>query len=195
MAVVLAGGRSSRARGHKACRRIAGRPWLHHQCRHLRRQGFRQVRVVLGFSAMNTARCVPPGVRRIWNRNRALGSFASLQAGVRAARGGVLVVPVDAWPAAPSTLYRLRQALRGAPAAVPAWRGQGGHPVLLSGQSAAILAASPLSGTARLDRVLAAVPARRIAVRDRSVRGNMNRRRDWLLYLRCRNLRRPLWTG
>ncbi len=195
MAVVLAGGRSSRARGRKACRRIDGRSWLGHQCRHLRAQGFRQVHVVVGFSAIKTARCAPSGVRRIWNRKRAHGPFASLQAGLQTVRGVVLVLPVDAWPPAPATIYRLRQALRGAPAAVPVWRGRGGHPVLLSPDMVAAIRGLPGSAAGRLDHMLASVATRRVSVRDRSIRHNMNRSGDWSLYLRYRKLRRPLWTG
>ena len=199
MALLLAGGRSSRARTHKGCRRVEGRPWLYRQCRVLRSQGFAQVRVVLGYSAMGAARCVPSGVRRIWNRNRAGGPFASLRAGLRAglrgARGPVLVVLVDAWLPSPATICRLRLGLRGAYAAIPVWRGRGGHPALLSHELAAAIAGSVHSPKERLDHVLASAGARRIAVQDRSVRRNMNRRRDWWLYLRCRKLRRPLWMG
>lgn len=195
MALVLAGGRSSRARGRKACRRIDGRSWLGNQCRHLRSQGFRQVHVVVGFSAAKTARCVPPGVRRIWNRERMHNAFASLQAGLRGVRSAVLVIPIDARPPAPATIYRLRQALRGAPAAVPIWRGRGGHPVLLSPYMVAEIQRLPNSAAGRLDYLLASAAARRVSVQDRSIRGNMNRPSDWLLYLRCRKLRRPLWTG
>ena len=195
MAVVLAGGRSSRARAPKGCRPIEGRPWLYRQCRRLRSRGFAQVRVVLGFSAMNTARCVPPGVRRIWNRDRAGGPFASLRAGVRGAHGPVLVVLVDAWPPAPATICRLRQGLRGACAATPTWRGKGGHPALLSHDLATAIAGHGNPAKERLDHVLASAGAHRIAVQDRSIRRNMNRRRDWALYLRYRKLRRPLWTG
>lgn len=195
MAVVLAGGRSSRARAPKACRRIDGRPWLYHQCHRLRSQGFEQVRVVLGFHAMNTARCAPPGVRRIWNRDRAGGPFASLCAGLRGARGAVLVVPVDAWPAAPASIYRLRQGVRGARAAIPIWRGRGGHPAWLSDDLARSIARRSHGGGGRLDHVLASAGARRIQVQDYSIRRNMNRRRDWSFYLRNRKLRRPLWTG
>ncbi len=195
MALLLAGGRSSRARTHKGCRRVDGRPWLYRQCRFLRSQGFAQVRVVLGYSAMGAARCVPPGVRRIWNKNRAGGPFASLRAGLRGARGPVLVVLVDAWLPSPATICRLRQGLRGARAALPAWRGRGGHPALLSHELAAAIARSAHSPKERLDRVLASAGARRIAVQDRSIRCNMNRRRDWRIYLRCRKLRRPLWKG
>ena len=195
MAVVLAGGRSSRARAPKGCRPIEGRPWLYRQCRRLRSRGFAQVRVVLGFSAMNTARCVPPGVRRIWNRDRAGGPFASLRAGVRGAHGPVLVVLVDACPPSLATIYRLRQGLRGACAAIPAWRGRGGHPALLSRDLASAIAGHANPAEERLDRMLASSGARRIAVQDRSIRSNKNRSRDWALYLRYRKLRRPLWTG
>ncbi|WP_363320784.1 nucleotidyltransferase family protein [Acidiferrobacter sp.] len=194
IAVVLAGGRSSRAHAHKGCRRIEGHSWLYRQCRHLRSQGFRQVRVVLGFSAMHTARCAPPEVRRIWNRNRARAPFASLCAGLRGVHGPTLVLPVDAWPPSRATIYRLRQGLRGARAATPTWGGRAGHPVLLSDDLTTAIARLASSTKERLDHVLASAGARRIAVQDRSIRRNMNRRRDWSLYLRCRKLRRPLWT-
>lgn len=195
MAVVLAAGRSSRARASKACRGIKGRPWLYHQCRRLRAQGFEQIRVVLGFRATDTARCAPPGVRRIWNRDRAGGPFASLCAGLRGARGAVLVVPVDAWPPAAASIYRLRQGLRGARAAIPSWRGQGGHPPLLSDDLARAIARGSHAVGGRLDHVLASAHACRVEVQDRSIRRNMNRRRDWSIYLRNRKLRRPLWMG
>ncbi len=183
-AVILAGGRSHRNGRHKACRRYRARAWLAFLCRPLRRAGL-GVRVVVGLRAAQASRCVPQGVRRRWNRAARHGSpLGSLQAGLWGRPEAVLVMPVDVPPPSGTLLGRLRHALRPEGACVPAYRGRRGHPVLLGARLAHRLRAAD-ARTERLDRIVAGGPCTSCATQARSVRQNLNRPRDWRLYVRA----------
>lgn len=193
--VILSGGRGSRAKGSKACRFVAHSAWIAHQCRELRKQRCTQIRVVVGFSAGRVARCVPLGVRKLCNTRPAFGPFSSLQKGLTCVKEAVLVVPIDAALPTAATLFRMRRALRLGAAVIPAWRGRGGHPILLGAALAVSLAHVPPSPSHRLDRFLRSASCRRVPTQDRSVLVNLNKSSDWALYLRHQNLRRPLWMA
>lgn len=194
MALILAAGRSARSPGHKACRLHRGAVWLRRQCRDLRQSGCSEIRVVVGFSAHRVARCAPPYVRITRNKHPARGPFSSIQAGLKNIRQTVLIVPVDTPPPSRATLCRLRHALQCQQAAIPIWRGRGGHPVLLSAEFSVAVGKLPWSAAARLDVVLRGSLCVRLSVQDRSVAKNLNRPRDWLSYIRNPQQRRPVWT-
>ena len=195
MAIVLAAGRSSRTRGHKACRRVKGQSWLVRQCHDLRKRGYGPIRVVLGYSARRVARCVPPGIHRLWHPKASRGPFSSLQRGVANTKANVLILPLDVPLPKVGTLQRLRKALRHEQAVIPVWRGRGGHPVLLSAALAQGFARMPLTPTTRLDLVLRNSPCCRVPTQDRSILTNLNRSRDWSIYRQNHNLRKSLWMG
>ena len=136
VAILTAGGRSSRMGRPKALLEWGGRPLIQHQVDAL--AGLREVIVVLGHGATSIRPFVPTGhrVRIVENPSWELGRTSSLLAGLRAVTGlpeGVLIVAVDQ-PLAPTALTEMFYAHKpSAPLSQPAFRGQRGHPVLFRG--------------------------------------------------------------
>lgn len=187
LALLLAGGRSQRARGHKACRRFQGRSWLAWQCHALRAAGFRQIRVVLGRQPGRAVRCLPQGYKRRWNPGARTGPFSSLQTGLRGQPQPTLLLPLDVPLPDRTTLYHLARAGRRQPAALPIRRGRGGHPVML-GKSLVrrLQELNPADPASRLDWQLRLSGAARTPTRNPFVGMNLNRQRDWRAFLRAR---------
>ena len=187
LALLRAGGRSRRARGHKACRRFQGRTWLAWQCKTLRAAGFRQIRVVLGRQPGRAVRCLPQGIKRRWNPRARTGPFSSLQTGLRGQPHSTLLLPLDVPLPDRATLYRLARACRHQPAALPISHGRGGHPVMLGKSLVRRLQGLDSSDPAsRQDWQLRLSGAARTPTRNPFVGMNLNRQRDWRAFLRTR---------
>lgn len=183
--VVLAAGEGRRAGGPKAWIQVAGRPWLSHQLQALSRAPVGRLMVVLAAPPPEAFAELLPEENWALNPQPELGPFHSLQCGLRAlgvprAVPGVFVLPVDVPAPSPEVFEALSRALPGAPAAVPEFEGRGGHPVLLSGESAnLLLKVDPAAPVARLDRWLREAHARRVPVLDARVRMDLNSSLDF----------------
>jgi molybdenum cofactor cytidylyltransferase len=186
--VVLAAGRSSRMGEPKGLVPFRGRPWLLAQLDAIASAGGRAV-IVLGTDRERYLQALPGLAQRArlaFNDDPDRGPFSSLQCGLAAATSAapaaaVFVLPVDVPAASPAVWRALRQALAGSPTAdavVPELEGRGGHPVLLSPSTAALLQSRP--ATSRLDVELAALPQiLRAPVKDPFIRLNLNAPPDW----------------
>jgi CTP:molybdopterin cytidylyltransferase MocA len=192
-AVLLAGGRSRRSgRRHKACRRLPGerRSWLDRQIDVLRAAGAHRIVLVLGHRPRRVFACLHRRITAVRNPHPAHGSFSSLLYGLSAARGDVLVVPVDT-PLPPAVeLRRMLRTRHGSDAVVPMGHdGRGGHPVLLSQRFARNLTQlDPRNPEARLDvqlRNLAPERRRHLRLAVRSTRLNLNTEQAWRRYLQA----------
>ncbi len=191
-AVLLAGGRSQRSgRRHKACRRLPGerRSWLDRQIDALRAAGIGRIVLVLGHRPRRVLACLHRRVVLVRNPQPALGAFASLQYGLRAARDEALVSPMDTPLPAGAELRHMLRARRATDAVIAVGRdGRGGHPVLLSRRFAQRLAQlDPTDAASRLDaqlRALAPEHRRRLKLKARSTRLNLNTEQAWRAYVR-----------
>ncbi|WP_225753461.1 NTP transferase domain-containing protein [Actinotalea sp. Marseille-Q4924] len=137
--VVLAAGAGRRFGGPKAL--VPG--WLADRCSALADGGCTDVVVVLGASASEASRLVPPGARVVVARDWERGLSASLAAGLAAARDGgavaALVVLVDTPGLTARAVERVLEATRGSSddtdlstaLAQATYDGVPGHPVLL----------------------------------------------------------------
>ncbi|MFH1466369.1 MAG: NTP transferase domain-containing protein [Pseudomonadota bacterium] len=177
LGVIPAAGASARMRAPKGMLRIGGEPLVHLQCRALLAR-CAEVVVVVGWAASALARELPPGARAVraeaWWRQRQADSLRLALTGEETA---LLVQPVDVPPPSLAVLDAL---LAAGVDAVPCWRGQPGHPVLLRGESIRRLArASPEGGLRALLRDAARVP-----VGDERVLWNLNRPADLVRWLR-----------
>jgi CTP:molybdopterin cytidylyltransferase MocA len=155
LGVLLAAGAGTRMGRPKALvRDPSGVPWVELGCRMLRAAGCGDVVVVLGAQAGAARALVPDDARVVVAHDWALGTSASLRAGLRSAEAtevpGVLVSLVDL-PELPATVGR-RVVDRAGPDPVSAlvravFHGRPGHPVLIGRAHWAALAAT-VSGDA-----------------------------------------------
>ncbi len=134
-AVILAAGESTRMRRVKATVRVGGQTLLDHAARPFVSIGARVV-VVTGFFAEEVEPvCVAMGAVVARNVAPHRGMASSIRTGLRRVDEDVVFVhPVDCPGVKPVTLQFLLSVLAGFPdvhAAVPLYRGKGGHPVLL----------------------------------------------------------------
>jgi molybdenum cofactor cytidylyltransferase len=138
VAVVTAAGSAERFGGKKLLAPVAGEPLLDHTIRSLLEGGVTEVIVVVSadarrelardVGAMNDAR-----VRPLENPDPSRGMFSSIQVGVAAAVGDVLLVlPGDMPYVRPETVRALIAKYRERPAIVsPRYNGKRGHPVVI----------------------------------------------------------------
>lgn len=168
--IVLCAGGSTRMGRPKGLLERDGTPLIVLHVRSFAALGL-PVRVVLGAEEERHRVVLPATVQILvnpsWKETGPSESAALALAGVARA----LLTPVDVPPARPETLRAL---LAGEGDAVPAWRGQDGHPVRLD-------APHP---PGRLDHRL--VGARRVPVEDPDCVLNLNTPRDWEAWLRAR---------
>jgi molybdenum cofactor cytidylyltransferase len=181
--VLLAAGRSSRMGEPKGLVAFAGRPWIETQLAAL--AGRRAV-VVLGHDAPRYLEAIPDLARRfevVVNPDPDRGPFSSLQVGLAAVRASApaFVLPVDVPAASAAVWDALEEALGPeVDAAVPAFEGRGGHPVLLAPPFIARLRGrDPASPGARLDVELRSAMACQVPTDDPRVRMNLNAPEDW----------------
>ncbi|MBI5837471.1 MAG: nucleotidyltransferase family protein [Candidatus Eisenbacteria bacterium] len=203
--VVLAAGEGRRAGGPKAWKLVRGRPWLAHQLEALSELRLASIVAVLGEPPPETPRGLLAGLRWAINLRPELGPFSSLQIGLSESPPDmpVFVLPVDvpvpglpvfealcgafhaAWkrrvvPAAGAAAGRRT----GSPllAAVPLFKGRGGHPVLLAAEACGeLLRMDVASPGARLDVWLRSQGPRitRLETGDERVVTNLNTAKDF----------------
>ena len=146
--VVLAAGRSTRMGTPKALVEFEGRPLVEHLLAPPLVREFGDVVVVLGRDAEAVRPLVGRlGYRHVVNPDPDRGRTGSVQAGLRAlgtAFRTAFVHPVDCPIILPGTYLSVAAAIGSADVAVPVYRGNGGHPPLVSAKIIPqILAARP----------------------------------------------------
>jgi len=146
--VVLAAGRSTRMGTPKALVQFEGRPLLEHLLAPALIREFGDVVVVLGHHADALRPIVDRlGYRHVMNPDPDRGRTGSVQAGLRALRPAVRAVfvqGVDCPLILPGTYLALAAAIGSADVVIPSYRGNHGHPPLISAAMIPrILAAGP----------------------------------------------------
>lgn len=120
----------------KALLDFDGETFLNRLVRIYTASGLRPVLVVLGHQSEAIRASLPPAVEVARNPDPERGQFSSLQTGLRSLPphlDGVLYQPIDFPAVHESTLQALIGAFRpGVPLVIPRYRGERGHPVLLS---------------------------------------------------------------
>jgi nicotine blue oxidoreductase len=165
---------------------FAGRPWIEAQLAAL---GGRRAVVVFGHDGPRYLEAIPDlptRVEVVVNPDPDRGPFSSLQVGLAALGAPVrptpaFVLPVDVPAASPALWHALEEALGPElDAAIPAFQGRGGHPVLLAAPFMARLGRlDPASPDARLDVALRSAKALLVETGDPRVRMNLNAPEDW----------------
>ncbi len=137
--LILAAGESSRMGTDKALLTYRGRTFLETIIATLRAASIERVAVVLGHHAEEIQRAVNlPGVEVVVNHDYQQGQTSSLQAGLRALERedleAVVLSLVDHPAVSAETIGALIEAfkLSHAPVVVPTFKGQRGHPVVVS---------------------------------------------------------------
>jgi len=186
--IVLAAGKSSRAGMPKGLIDVDGRPWLEHQLDALRRNGLRNIVVVLGHHAERYLPILEQrSVRHATNPAPDRGPFSSLQVGLAALNPGssAWVLPLDVPCPSREVWMALQQKFAddSSEVVLPTYGGRGGHPVLLSSSMVQALAALPVDHPdSRLDRQIHALSADRVGrveVKDPRVLDNLNTAEDF----------------
>jgi CTP:molybdopterin cytidylyltransferase MocA len=142
-AVILAAGRSTRAEGPKALRRIGDRSWIEALVLHYGALGAVRIAVTWNPSvshdiAISRYRDVTIVDNHEWSRG--MRHSAALGIAAVGTELPLLLAPVDTVPPKALLAATLLEAIgRGAPAAAPSFEGKGGHPVALSARLAASL--------------------------------------------------------
>jgi CTP:molybdopterin cytidylyltransferase MocA len=175
-------------------RHADGRSWLEMQLAAYHEAGLKHVVLVLGHHETEYRAAAPwktqtPYVQIVVNPKPDDGPFSSLQCGLEVLPPGrtAFASPVDVpCPRGPlwETLAKA-QANTGAWALMPAFEGNGGHPVLLGADFIAKLLKRP--PTSRLDeelRALADGQLKRVSSADARVVRNLNTREDFEAFLR-----------
>jgi len=141
--VVLAAGAGTRMGMPKALVVRDGVPWVARACRLLLDSGCDRVVVVLGASADEALAFVPTdaAVSTIVNDDWPSGMASSLRAGLSAASGGAALITLVDTPGLPLEAVR-RVLASGSPLARASFEGRPGHPVLISSEHWAAVAAS-----------------------------------------------------
>ena len=137
--LILAAGESTRMGSDKALLRFRGRSFLETILAALRDASLERIAVVLGHHAEEIQRAVNlAGVAVVINPEYRRGQTSSFQAGLRALHGtdldAVVLCLVDHPAVSSQTVRTLVDSFRqsNAPVVIPTYRGQRGHPVLIS---------------------------------------------------------------
>ncbi|WP_215843407.1 nucleotidyltransferase family protein [Acidithiobacillus montserratensis] len=189
VAVILAGGRSSRSGTlHKSCRKVPGdlRSWIDRQVDRLRYAGFAPVIVVTGLRPQRVHRCLHRRVSFRHHFKAVQGPFSTLQRAVKNIRNPLLIVQTDTVLPSVSDLQCLRRTMQNqtiAAASMVNDCGSGGHPLMLSGFMArnlqALLWENP---DARLDKQLSYLPPEQYKRLNRKMDHSfprLNTQREW----------------
>ncbi len=193
--VVLAAGRSTRMGTPKALVEFEGRPLVEHLLAPPLLREFGDVVVVLGHDADAVRPVVARlGYRHVVNPDPDRGRTGSAHAGLRALRAAfraVFVHPVDCPIILPQTYLAVATAIGPADVAVPVYRGNRGHPPLVSAKIIPqILAArpdEPLRGLLQARDVV----RRLVEVDDPGVLVNVDRPEDLEQLKSLRTVDRP----
>ncbi|HEY3448627.1 MAG TPA: NTP transferase domain-containing protein [Myxococcales bacterium] len=149
--VLLAGGASSRMKGRPKAllRDESGRTFIERLVEALRRGGCRAVIVVGGRHVAEIAQELPEDALLVRNPRWESGQLSSAQAGLRAAlaiaASRVVLHLVDQPLIRPADVAKVLGSLGGADLAIAAHRGEPGHPIALSAQTAERVARSRAS--------------------------------------------------
>ena len=180
LGVILSAGRSTRMGSPKALLPWRDGIFLAGCCRSLSHADL--LSVVISDPALSAS--APEGVQLIHNSDPDRGGpFRSLALALRAQPcRRALVLPVDCPRVSPETVALLLHDRNGTPPAVlPTFRGQPGHPVLLSGPAIErVLQLDERGEASTLRQVLAEQGALRVPVNDGSVLDNINTPSDLL---------------
>lgn len=185
-AVILAAGRSTRAEGPKALRRVGDMAWIEELVLHYQALGASRIAVT-----WNPAVPHDIGISRyrdvviVENAQWSLGMRHSAALGIAAAGTELplLLAPVDTVPPKALLAATLLEAIgRGAPAAAPSYLGKGGHPVALSAPLAASLCRH--ADGVPLDAFLKDSGLEKIPFDDPDSVRNLNDEASWLEWLR-----------
>jgi molybdenum cofactor cytidylyltransferase len=153
--LILAAGESSRMRRDKALLTYRGHTFLETLILSLRGAGVRDITVVLGHHAEEIERVVDlAGVRVVLNLDYQHGQTSSLQAGLAAVRSlapdAVILCLVDHPAVSAEIVGKLISSFEKdrPPAVIPTYRGERGHPVVISRTLFAEILALPPDGAA-----------------------------------------------
>ena len=168
--VVLAAGASSRMGHPKALTRIGAETALE---RIVRAASGMRVLVVVG-EHEDAIRAAHPALDVRWVRNPRpeMGRTGSLQRGLTAARGDVLVLPVDHPLVRADTIAML--AARREAWVVPTHRGRGGHPIKLGAMGIAAAMSAPAQTPLREIPRMVGLEVTRIEVDDPGILANLD---------------------
>ncbi|MFW6080839.1 MAG: DVU_1551 family NTP transferase [Desulfosalsimonas sp.] len=183
-ALILAAGFSSRMKGFKPLLQVKGRSVLQRCAQGFQSAGINEIFVVTGHRHGETAaESRKLQLKNVYNPEYGRGMLSSVQAGVKALPGDAdafFVMPADIFLVRPWTLSTLCQRFNSeSPLVVyPSFRGQRGHPPLISGSlRSAVLEAEDHGG---LRRVLEQFGHRAfdVSVFDRNILMDMDRPED-----------------
>ncbi|MFO7929988.1 MAG: DVU_1551 family NTP transferase [Thermodesulfobacteriota bacterium] len=183
-ALILAAGFSSRMHEFKPLLQLKGQSVVQRCVKSFHSAGISEIFAVTGHRHEETeAECLGLQVKPVYNPEYALGMFSSVQAGVKALPSDAdafFVMPADIFLVRPWSLYRLCQCFdaQSPLVAYPCFRGQRGHPPLISGHlRSAVLDADDPGG---LRRVLEQFEhgAFNVPVFDRNILMDMDRPQD-----------------
>ncbi|MEZ4225253.1 MAG: nucleotidyltransferase family protein [Polyangiaceae bacterium] len=171
--VVLAAGKSERAKGPKALFRLDDGTLIERAVRTMRAAGLDDVWVIVGPPHAERLRAHLSGVRFVDNPSPERGMLSSVREVALAARAagdvtGVVLSLIDHPRVSPVTIRALLDNLSGADVVRPRCRGQRGHPVYLS--ASALKAVRRAELDQRLSDVLRELPVLRdVEVEDEGV--------------------------
>lgn len=135
IAIILAAGCSSRMGTTKALVEIEGIPMLLHAANCFREAGISEIIAVTGFDADRVGTLAGShGIRPIFNNDYRKGMFTSICAGLRSASltcDAALILPVDIPFVLPSTVAKLKNAIKDRPIIIPQYNKASGHPPII----------------------------------------------------------------
>ncbi|SHK38461.1 DVU_1551 family NTP transferase [Desulforamulus aeronauticus] len=184
-AIILAAGFSSRMGSFKPLLPLAGSTVIEKSVSVFRSMGIQEITVVVGHRAKELLPVLSRmGVNIIYNRDYASGMFSSVKAGVSSIKASVeafFLLPGDIPLVRPATVARLVDVYLNCPSGIiyPCFKGERGHPPLISaGYQAAILAWEKDGGLRTLLEEFAA-EARDVEVTDQGVLLDMDTPGDY----------------
>ncbi|MEG0157319.1 MAG: nucleotidyltransferase family protein, partial [Anaerovoracaceae bacterium] len=135
VAIILAGGLSSRMKAFKPLLPIGGEPALLVAVKGFRAAGIKTIYVVTGHQRELLAPLIAQeGLIEVYNQDYEKGMFSSIGAGIAAAKnaeGGILLLPVDCPLVFPEVIKRVLAAATEKNMVVPCYLGKKGHPLYL----------------------------------------------------------------
>ena len=168
----------------------SGKRLLEDQIERLTKAGLEEIFVVIGCHA-NLIKSEFAGLNVKWFENRSweLGSFSSLQTGIKnipSLEDGVLILPIDAAGISPTTIDDIvSNGIKTKKSDIPLFNKQRGHPVYLNKKICmAILEAKP---DGRLDLILEdEKELLLLPTNDANILQNINTMNEWDLFLSFR---------
>lgn len=186
--ILLAAGRGQRMGMNKALMIFNGEPWVQYQVRQIVEAGFEDILIVTNpesAAPLEEITFQKSKVQIYVNSHPEKGPFSSLQIAINENNGkSAFVSPMDA-PLKASTLIQIKDAwhkMEGIEALIPSYKGQKGHPVVLSTELLQRLQKLPLEDAgSRLDLILRNLPEHKkkiLEVEDPFIPLNLNTPED-----------------